>query len=203
MANRRIISVVRYWLFAIGVLLCRLPALGGDTKSKVSNSPMDRDQVAVYHAFLATYSNGTKSDHLNLAERTSRLELSDAGNACLRGISIELGPAESILHQFDPKVPLRANITLVDPDEQGRKVRANDPHNTMRQGKSVDRAVEGAFASGLLTLSEVAFDKKHEYAVMRFSFWCGGLCGHGGMIVYQKRNGKWERTDRHCGGWIS
>ena len=134
--------------------------------------------------------------------RTSPLELSEAANACLNGIRIEVGEEGSVIHEFDPQVSLPTKITLVDPVKQGKKVRENDPSNR-RQGKGVDETVETAFASGLLTLSEVAFDKAHQYAVMRFSFWCGGLCGHGETIVYHRKNGKWERASRHCGGWIS
>ena len=195
--------MIRYWLFAIGVLLGGMFATASDTKPKLSKSPMGPDQIAVYQSFLASYANGSRSDHLNLAMRTSPLELSEAANACLNGIRIEVAEEGSVIHEFDPQVSLPTKITLVDPAKQGKKVRENDPGNTMRQSKSVDEAVETAFASGLLTLSEVAFDKTHQYAVMRFSFWCGGLCGHGETIVYQRKNGKWERTNRHCGGWIS
>jgi hypothetical protein len=172
-------------------------------KPKLSKSAMDPDQVAIYQSFLASYTNGSKSDHFNLAVRTSPLELSEAANSCLSGIRIELAQDGSVIHEFNSQVALPPNITLVDPVKQGKKMRENDPSNTMRQGRSVDEAVQTAFASGLLTVSEVAFDKTHQYAVMRFSFWCGGLCGHGETIVYQKKNGKWERTNRQCGGWIS
>lgn len=112
-------------------------------------------------------------------------------------------PAYSIIHEFDSQSALPANVTLVDSKKQMAKVKENDPGRTMQQGDSVEHAVESAFASGLLTLSEVAFDKTHRYAVMNFSFVCGGLCGHGGIVILQKVNGRWKRTDRQCGGWIS
>lgn len=73
----------------------------------------------------------------------------------------------------------------------------------MRQGTPVKDAVDAAFASGLLTLSEITFDKTHRCAVMNFSLVCGCLCGHGETIILKNVVGKWKRTEWRCGGWIS
>ncbi len=149
-------------------------------------NPLSAEQIEVYKAFLSSYTNGSKSSNLNIANRTVPLDLSDAGN-CLEGIKVESNDlAYSIIHEFDSQSILPANATLVDSKKQMAKVKENDPGRTMQQGDSVEHAVESAFASGLLTLSEVAFDKTHRYAGMNFSFGCGGLCGHGGIVILQK-----------------
>jgi hypothetical protein len=192
-------------LVIIGALLATAFAAATDDKPALSKSPMSSDQIEVYRAFLSSYTNGNKSPHLNLAKRTSALDLTDEKEgACLKGIDLD-GAAhpESVVHEFDPKASLRENITVVDTDEQGRVIRKNDPSQTMRQGAPVNQAVDRAFAAGLLTLSEVAFDKTRQYAVMKFSFVCGGLCGHGSTVVFQKRRGQWKELNRDCGGWIS
>jgi hypothetical protein len=193
-------------LVILGVLLAAVFAAGADGKPRLSQSPMESDQIEVYRTFLSSYTNGSRSPHLNLAKRTDALKLSDEKGAggCLKGIDLD-GSAhpEAVIHEFDPKTPLRENITLVDVDEQGRVIKENDPDRTMRQGTPVNQAVDRAFASGLLTLSEVAFDKTHQYAVMKFSFVCGGLCGHGATLIFQKRHGQWKELKRDCGGWIS
>lgn len=67
----------------------------------------------------------------------------------------------------------------------------------------VEDAVRAAFDSGLLTLSEIVFDKRHKFAVMDFSFHCGMLRGHGGMVVLQQVGGRWRPTRRRCGAWVS
>jgi hypothetical protein len=40
----------------------------------------------------------------------------------------------------------------------------------MRDGKSVDSAVNGAFATALFSLSEIGFDKERSHAVVSYHF---------------------------------
>jgi hypothetical protein len=188
-----------------GALLAGINATASD-KASLSDSPMTSDQIEVYRVFLSSYTNGSKALHLNLAKRTSALELSKemSEGGCLKGINLDATAySNSVVHEFDSKTPLRENITIVDPEEQNKAVKENDPNRTMRRGTPVNRAVANAFAVGLLTLSEVSFDNTHQYAVMSFSFVCGGLCGHGATLVFEKRNGHWKELKRDCGGWIS
>jgi len=188
------------------VLLVTTFAAIADDKPTLSRSPMTSDQIEVYRAFLTSYTKGGKSPHFNLAKHTSTLDLSNekGDGECLKGIDLDnTTHPESVIHEFDPKTTLRENITIVDPEEQNKAVKENDPNRTMRTGTPVNRAVKNAFAAGLLTLSEVAFDKAHQHAVMRFSFVCGALCGHGATLLFQKRNGQWKELKRDCGGWIS
>jgi hypothetical protein len=190
----------------LGVLLATAFTTATDHKPALAKSPMTSDQIQVYRAFLSSYTNGSKSPHLNLAKRTSALDLSseEGKDACLRRIHLDGGAhSESVTHEFDPNTSLEENITLVDTDEQGRVIKENDPSRTMRQDTPVNQAVDRAFSSGLLTLSEVAFDKSHQYAVMKFSFVCGGLCGHRTTVVFEKQNGEWKESKRQCSAWIS
>ena len=194
---------MRQFVLIFLIVITAAGAFAADRQPALSKTPLSVEQMEVYKAFLSSYTNGSKSSHLNLANRTVMLDLSDTGN-CLKGIKIESNdPAYSIVHEFDTQSALLANVTLVDSKEQMAKVKDNDPGRTMRQGQSVEHAVESAFASGLLTLSEVAFDKTHQYAVMNFSFVCGSLCGHGEVVILQKVDGHWKQTNRLCGGWIS
>ena len=94
-------------------------------------------------------------------------------------------------------------VRFVDPKAQRKQISKNDPGVTIfRQGKSVDAAVGAAFASGLLTLSEIAFDRDRGYAVFTYGFVCGGLCGHGETVVFEKQNGQWRRL-RACSMWMA
>src|SRR5579872_4511808 len=197
MNQRRILRLI--------VPFIALFALAADTKPTVSQSPMDADQAAVYHAFLGSYSNGSKA-RLNLSKITSPFDLEEErGAACLRGIELDAkSQADSAVHEFDPQiVSTEKNIQLVDPQNQRKAVQSNDPGNAIRHGEDVDHAVAAGFASGLLTLSEVMFDKEHRYAVMNFSFVCGGLCGHGATVVFEKKNRQWKESKRQCSSWMS
>ena len=188
-----------------GALLAGINATASD-KPSLSDSPMTSDQIEVYRVFLSSYINGSKAPHLNLAKRTSALEVSKemSEEGCLKEINLDATAySDSVVHEFDSKTPLRENITIVDPEEQNKAVKEVDPSRTMRRSTPVNRAVANAFAIGLLTLSEVGFDKTHQYAVMSFSFVCGGPCGHGATLVFEKRNGHWKELKRDCGGWIS
>jgi len=179
-------------------------ALAEDTKPVVSQSPMDADQLAVYQAFLSSYSNGSKS-RLNLSRVTSVFNLAEEkGDGCMKGIQFDpAGRFDTVVHEFDPRTALPGKIRLVDSEQQRKAVHESDPGRAIREGKNVDAAVEAGFAAGLLTLSEVAFDKNHRYAAMSFSFVCGRLCGHGSTIVFEKIKGKWKESKRQCSVWMS
>lgn len=70
------------------------------------------------------------------------------------------------------------------------------------QKKQIRDSVNQAFRTGLFTLSEIAFDKRHQYAVLAYSFDCGMLCGHGDTIILKKVGEKWKQV-KTCRIWIS
>ena len=78
----------------------------------------------------------------------------------------------------------------------------NDPGKAIQKGKNVDEAVANGFAHGLLTISEIRFDKTHTHALVSLSFVCGGLCGNGTTMLLEKKDGAWMRKAQ-CGGWVS
>jgi hypothetical protein len=186
------------FLVAISSALCI-----AQQQPTLSQTPLTTEQVAVYRAFLHSYNNGSNAK-LNLSIATVLPDLTDlkSGTGCLKGISLQPQTPPAV-HRFSSDFD-SANVKLVDPDIQSKRVRENDPSNAIRKGGSVDDAVSAGFAAGLLTLSEIVFDKTGKYAVMSFSFVCGGLCGHGGTIVFEKTNDeKWRNTNRSCSSWIS
>jgi hypothetical protein len=188
------------------VLLLAASCSAGSDSSKVtvSKSPLTPEQVAIYDTFLSVYNNGAQGI-VNLGNRTIALNLSDQdANDCLSGTKLEnLAETNSTVHLIAPEAIDSKKYRLVDADQQTVQIWKNDPSHTMGEGKSVKDAVNAAFASGLLELSEIAFDKEHHYAVMRFRFVCGGLCGHGSTLVLEKVEDKWKATKRPCHEWIS
>lgn len=179
-----------------------------DINPKLSKNPLTAEQVAVYQTFLRSYANGS-DNVLHVADTTEWLDISnvklDADCSQSFGQMEFDNPKQTdpIVHMLDPNLAVVGHIALVDSAGQAEKVKQNDPSKTMSEGKSVDRAVNDAFASGLLTLSEIVFDKNHSKAVMSYSFFCGKLCGNGAVVLLKRVGRKWRVTKQSCGEWVS
>jgi hypothetical protein len=184
--------------------LTGLVNISEDNKPTLSEDALTAEQFAVYRTFLSFYARVNGDALLHLADTTDWLDLSDVKQDA--DCSKSFGPLEfdeprqsgPTVHRLDPNLAIEGHIALVDAERQSQKVRENDPSKTMREGKPVDRAVSDAVASGLLTLSEIAFDKKHTRAVMGFSFFCGRLCGNSGVVMLKRAGRHWKLTKRSC-----
>lgn len=192
----------------LGFVFLSILSLSASDKAKKSSVSLSTDELAIYRAVLRQYtSNETAS--LNVAAQTYPLDasfpLSGLSNAeCLKGIQLEnLSTVSSSFHDLPPGILVSKEMKLVDSKEQSKIVRANDPSVTIRAGTPVDNAVNNAIFTGLFSMSEIAFDKTRQFAVVSFSFWCGALCGHGSTLIFQKVGKDWKQTDRNCGAWIS
>jgi hypothetical protein len=175
-----------------------------EPKPKISDQPLTAEQLAIYQVVLHGWMNDGKAA-VNLSIQTVPLHTDDPLGAgdCAKGLDMET--ASPMLHRFRKEdLPQLGSdkIGLVDPDAQSREVEKNDPENTMRRGASVDEAVRNAFAHGLVTLSEIQFDKQHLHAIVAFGFRCGGLCGNGGTVVMEKIDGQWK-VKSQCDNWVS
>ena len=182
------------------------PSGSGHEKPIKNTTPLGADEVAVYRAVLEErLCRGCAS--LNVSNVTYLLDLTSDKNGmncdCLQDIYLEDSSAFHSFHELTAEILPGGNSALVDPAKQAKIVRANDPDRTMRMGKTADEAVNNAFATGLFSLSEIAFDRSHHYAIVRYGFWCGSLCGSGATLVLEKTGDQWKVTDRKCGGWIS
>jgi hypothetical protein len=190
-------------------------ALAQDEESKpvISKEPLTADQVAVYRAVLADYNKGENSG-LNLANKTEPFRLNDFHDdkSCLKSVNIQLDATRaSVVHRLSTAIALGPKMVFVDPDKQNETVKKNDPGNLIRSAiednqtlsdNELEQSVNQAFVTGLFTFSEIAFNRQHTRAALWYSFYCGGLCGHGNTVVLKKVNGKWKMSKR-CGGWIS
>ncbi len=194
--------------FVIVGLAKPLFAQSVDREPVLSKTPLTTEQVAVYQAFLRVYAKGGDTV-LYVADTTDWLDLSELKQDadCSRSLGhLEFDEPKQgapTVHRLDPSLAVAGRITLVDSAYQSEKVRENDPGKTMREGKPVDRAVSDAVASGLLTLSEIVFDKEHNKAVMSFGFFCGKLCGNGAVVMLKRVGRNWKVTKRSCGEWVS
>jgi hypothetical protein len=178
------------------------------SKTIMSTDFLSADEVAVYRVVLHQRNSDPRTS-LNVSDRTFPLDAvsprSSISNCeCSRGLEVQsLVSASHSIHALTLAVLPERNIRLVDADTQLTIIQHDDPHNGMARGKSVEKAVNDAFASGLLSMSEIAFDRDHRQALVSYSFVCGSLCGSGGTWLLEKVDGVWRRTDRVCGGWVS
>jgi hypothetical protein len=180
-------------------------ALAGSSAEKpVKNtSPLSADDVAIYQGLLERWNSESRS-LLNVSNRTFPLngDLSDCD--CLKSIKPQsVANAANSFHILTRDVLGGENVRFVNADKQEVTVQRNDPSNSIREGKSVETAVNRAFSTGLFSISEIAFDDEHRRALVSYSFVCGSLCGSGGVWMFEKVGGVWKKSERVCGGWIS
>jgi hypothetical protein len=169
----------------------------------LAKSTLSEDQVAVYRAFLRSYGAGGR-ERFNVGNLTTPLEIADADTSgCLEGLKPEPLAEISGIHRLTPALFEGDKVRIVDAARQALLIAKVDPSRTIRDGKSVNDAVETAFSAGLLELSEVAFATGRQFAVMNFSFSCGGLCGHGGTLVFERTGQEWKRSDRSCSSYVN
>lgn len=161
------------------------------------------DEQAIYRVILQQRSG---EGVLNVSSRTFPLDttndISDCD--CITGIEAEaLVRAAHSYHKLTADLLTDLRARLVSADIQADLVRINDPGNPKNRSKSVKDAVDDAFATGLLSVSEIAFDKGHTHALVSYRFWCGALCGSGATYLFEKVDGEWKKSAQTCGGWIS
>lgn len=202
---------MRNLLLALSVITVTFslpPTCWSEDKPFKSTAPLSADAIAVYKAVLQQYAR-KEIETLNVSATTFPLDPASpmtglSRDQCLQGIELDdLSTVSRYFHDLTPDVLPGNNMKLVDSDKQTKLIQKNDPAKPMRIGESVHSAVRSAFVTGLFAMSEIAFDKGHRYAAVRYSFWCGGLCGHGSTLILEKIDGRWKKTNRNCGGWIS
>ena len=185
-------------IFALGSLgVCQQQT----TRPTVSKQPLTAEDLAIYAAVIHGWVDDGKHP-VHIAMLTEPLHVEDSAGCS----KTPLGKADSnVVHRFrkEDLAQLGSSmIELVDPDAQSLEIEKNDPGRAIRNGASVDDAVRNGFAHGMVTLSEIRFDMKHEHAIVWYGFRCGGLCGNGGTVLMEKKDGKWRRG-KSCGVWMS
>lgn len=191
-------AILVFLVLSLLVAVCHSKSRDKPVKNK---EPLSADEIAIYRVVLQQ--NAPEgSEYLNVSARTYPLDTPPG--ECLQGIEFQNSiNASHSFHDLTPNVLSGKNMKLVSPRDHARIVRENDPSKMIRKGKSVQSSVEEAFSTALFSLSEIAFDKERNHAVMSYSVWCGSLCGHGYTLIFEKIGNSWRKADRVCSGWIS
>lgn len=188
-------SAIQWVLSAIGfaAFLLAVPAVYDNRERKLE----------VYRAFVSAYSEGHR---VNLANVTSLFDAETEGViSCAPSVL-----ATTLASRWFRTTALKqrdfsnSSVHIVDPEDQAAQVRIHDPMNNISNESDIDRAVAGAFDAGLLQVSEIGFDISGQHALFTFSFYCGGLCGHGGVALFDRVGDRWVWSHRRCGSdWWS
>ena len=183
------------------------------TKPEVRSNPLTAEQIAIYRAVLDDYMKDS-AGVLNVADTTEPLDQSGFGfdEGCVKNIQVQPDrDTVTMTHKLDLSLVRDKRFKLVDPGHQQEKIKQNDPQGVVKgviddhrvvTDKQLDRSVSRAFQTGMLTLSEILFDKQQRHALVSYSFVCGELCGNGNLLALTKVGHKWKVTKR-CGGWVS
>jgi len=157
------------------------------------------DVGQVYRAFLDNWVGDEKSPiNVSMSIKATSVDDVEEFADCAGNSEADWARADAI-DDLRPLIGALSYVRLVDP----RKWSPRDPADRIAQGEAVDSAVDQGMANGLLTFSTVVFDKSHTIAAFSYSFVCGGLCGNGGPVIFDKTANGWVRSSRQCAIWMS
>ena len=175
-------------------LIWFLAAVTGTVSAQViADAPgFTDDEIAIYRDFLLHYPE-QQSNMIGMQDTTvavvASIAFGDEPHPPELNIPAYSGrklPPEVMALTGEEAVTARiaAAHKLVDPTE-----------------RSPDVALD-ASARTHLTLSEIAFDSRHEQAAFVFFAHCGGKCGSRGTVVYGLKEGQWKRKGPILNFWI-
>jgi hypothetical protein len=165
--------------FALTVLTL---ACGAQTEHANGSSPLTEEQLSVYRGFLDQFG----ALHIkNLSRTTMPLDFNGfpEGRPCLTGIELEnSSETPRTTHVFGSEITKGRELNLVDPREQTKLLK--------------QQAAQGENDLNFLILSEIAFDTKHRFAVVKYLRVCGEHCDSGATLVMEKLDGRWTTSSR-------
>jgi hypothetical protein len=145
--------------------------------------PFTDDEIAIYRDFLLHYP-GPLSEMIGMQDTTVAF-------------------VASVAFGDEPNPP-NLNIPAYHARKLPPEVMALTDEKTViarseTAGKSLDPKMRSSYR---FTLSEIAFDSKHEQAAFIFAALCGCKGGQGGTVVYELKNGQWTRKKPLLNDWI-
>lgn len=164
--------------------------------SQPDKPPLTSEQLQVYGDFIESFS---KMNFKFLSNRTFPLDLSSVGKhaACLQGLQFE-GTEESskAVHSLGPEVLRGHSIHLIGEQEESAILKQRDAAVAAHGADSTKDASGMTKDHGVLALSEIAFDKSHHFAVLKYVFLCGSHCNSGAILVLEEVGSRWTSTTR-------
>ena len=175
-------------------------ACGAQVNSAYSSSPLTDEQLSVYSGFLDKFS----ALHIkNLSKITLPLDFNGfpEGRPCLTGIELEnSSDALKIAHVFGPEITNGRELKLVEPLEQTKLLKQRDTASANQPKQAAPSGNDLNF----LIFSEIAFDTKHRFAVVKYLLVCGEHCDSGATLIMEKVDGQWTTSSRRpCAQFVN
>jgi hypothetical protein len=177
-------------------LVLGLPVLAltcvAQSKPVYSSPPLTEEQLSVYRGFLDKFG----ALHIkNLSKITSPLDFNGfpEGRPCLTGIELE-NPSDALktTHAFGPEITKGRELNLVDPLEQTKLLKQRD----VASASQPKRTGQNGDDLNFLIFSEIAFNTKHTFAVVKYLLVCGEHCDSGATLVMEKVDARWTTSSR-------
>jgi hypothetical protein len=115
----------------------------------------------------------------------------------LNGIELER-PSESrqAVHTFGSDITAGREVNIVERHEQLKRLREREGPSGVQPKESPQHSANGKDELNFLIFSEIAFDTKHKFAVLRWIVVCGQHCDSGSTLVMEKVDGRWAPSSR-------
>jgi hypothetical protein len=162
----------------------------GKPQSKPTNvqTPVTAEELKLYGYFLDSFlGSSSEPTPISFSDRTLPLVLNPPDkDACLQEIGFKIsGKTTHTSHLIPASIASNRPMYIVDPNDYDLKDRR----------------------SGLLSVSEIGFDKGHHFAVFTFKLvqigLGGGMYMRGGTLVFRRVNDKWKRENSNCLDWMT
>jgi hypothetical protein len=155
----------------------------------------------VYQGFLDKL--GAPLHIKNLASLTVPFDFKGfpEGRPCLKGIELgNLPEALQSTHEFGPEILKGRELNLVDRHKQLRLFRNRDAGSAKQATQNATGAKDDV---NFVIFSEIAFDSKHQFAVLKYILVCGEHCDSGATLVMEIVGGRWApRRGLVCAGFF-
>jgi hypothetical protein len=161
-----------------------------------NKAPLTLERLQVYGDFMESL---TRMNFKFLSNKTFPLDLPSVPKdaACLQSLQLEVREeSNKAVHSLSQEVLRGHSIHLVDQLEESAILKQRDADVTSHGVDSTKDAQDTTRDPGVLALSEIAFDKSHQFAVLKYVFLCGSHCNSGAILVLEKIGSRWTGTTR-------
>jgi hypothetical protein len=165
---------------------------------QATSPQLSSEQAQVYSDFLDRFS---KLNFKFLSNRTFSFDLSTVGKdaPCLKGLQFErTGEPSATVHLLDANILRSRSVHMIGDDEESEILKHRDVEMALHKADSKTAPSGTATDLGVLTLSEIVFDKSRQFAVLRYILLCGTRCNSGAILVLEKIGSHWTPVRHAC-----
>jgi len=166
-----------------------------------SASPLSAEQIAVYRGFLQKISPYLHFRNLSNVTVTFDFKGFPEGRPCLRGIELEKNSEPfRTTHALPQDVTRGMDVRLVDTVQKRELLQQRDALPKDKDEPALD---DRRARTNVLVLSEIVFDKKNQFALVKYLLLCGEHCLSGATLVMEKVDHEWIVSSRRpCATFI-